>query len=113
MNICIIYVLYGGFTMGTPACQAQLFYGDGVITPHEVVYTSHIPDCWKGHVHYVPKYRVNYRGPNIRVKRYHDIRKRYKQRTRYYKRNKYYKRHHKRYRHKKYKRIYKYRQHRH
>ena len=109
MNICIIYVLYGGLTMGTPACQAQLFHGDGVITPHEVVYTSHVPDCWEGYVYHVPKYRVKYYGPNIRVKRYHRIIRHHNHRVRYYKHKKFSKR--KRFKprkyHKRHKKLYK------
>ena len=100
MNICIIYVLYGGFTMGTPACQTQLLYGNGVITPHEVVYTSHIPEYWLDRVYHVPRYRVNYRGLDIRVKRYRHIRKRYNRHARYHKHKKHYKRRHKHYRRK-------------
>ena len=89
MNICIIYVLYGGLTMGTPACQTQLFHGDGVITPHEVIYASHVSACTAGYLYHVPHARVNFHGPRIRVKRYHDIRKRYNQRVRHYRHKKF------------------------
>ena len=83
MNICIIYVLTGGFTLGTPACHTQLIHGDGAITPHEVVYTSHIPDCHEGHAYHVPTARINFHGHGIRVRRHHDIRRRYRQRVRH------------------------------
>ena len=104
MDICIIYVLYGGLTMGTGACQSQMFYNDGLITPHEVVYTSHVPECWEGYVYHVPRMRVNFHGPNIRVKRYHDVRRRYNHRVRYHKhrshRRHHYRRHKRRHHHK-------------
>ena len=89
MGICIVYVLFGGVTMATPECQAQLFYGDGVITPHEVVYTSHVQECWQGYVNFVPQHRVNLSAPNTRVARHHHVKKHYKQRVRYHSRHRY------------------------
>ena len=103
MNICIIYVLSGGFTMGTPACQTQLFYGDGVVTPHEVVYTSHLDSCWEGYASHIPRYRINFNHPRIRRIRHNNIRHRYRSRVRYHGKIKpHYRRH---YRHHRSKRL--------
>ena len=105
MDICIIYVLYGGLTMGTPACQAQLYYNDGLITPHEVVYVSHVPEYWEGYVYHVPHARVNFHGLNIRVKRYHKIRRRYRQHVRHYRHHKHRSHHYRRHKHRHHRRT--------
>ncbi len=83
MGICTIFVLYSGLTLATYECQSQLFYGDGLITPHEVVYTSHVHECWEGHAFFVPRPRINFGASNIRIKRYKNIQKRFKTRVQY------------------------------
>tara|TARA_Y100001936_G_C16024311_1_gene641466 strand:+ start:840 stop:1277 length:438 start_codon:yes stop_codon:yes gene_type:complete len=82
MGTCLIFILSSGLTLGTFECQPQLFYGDGLVTPHEVVYTSHIDDCWDGYLVQIPSYRVSLR-PSVREVRYHTIRRRHINRIRY------------------------------
>jgi len=58
MTTCIVYMLYSGLTFATVGCQSQTHYGNGVITPHKVVYTSHIDECYQGWGYYVDRHRV-------------------------------------------------------
>ena len=83
MGICVVFVLYSGLTFATAECQPQLFNGDGMITPQEIVYTSHMEQCWEGYGNYVPSSRVDLSNPHARHTRYHVIRNRYIPRVRY------------------------------
>jgi len=75
-------MLSNGLTLGTYSCQNQLYYGDGLITPHEVVYNIHPDECWDGYLFYVPTHRL-YLTPRVRTVRYHVVRKRHINRVRY------------------------------
>jgi len=83
MGICIVFVLYGGMTLGTPECQSQLFYDDGLIVPHEVVYTSHMDQCWQGYATYVPFQRVVLNSPTTLHRHYNFVTRRHISRVRY------------------------------
>ena len=83
MSLCTVYLLYGGLTFATLECHPQMFHGDGVITPHEVVYTSHIEPCKLGYGNFIARHRVNLHTKKTRVRRYHNIRRRYRSRVRY------------------------------
>jgi hypothetical protein len=98
MGICTVFVLYSGLTLATYECQSQLFYGDGLISPHEVVYTSHIDECWEGYTFFVLRTRIDLNNPHVRVVRYHNIQRRFYTRVRY-KKHRYKKRHKKYYKH--------------
>ena len=104
MNLCVIFMLAGGWTLGTAECQMQLFVGGGYVTPHEVVYNSHPDDCFEGYLYYIPRHRVHY-DRYTKIVRYHVVRARYHSRVHYSGRvyrplrlrplkNHYYKRHH-------------------
>ena len=100
MEICLIFMLSNGFALGTAECQQQLFVGDGLVTPHEVVYNSHPEECWDGYLFYIPYNRVHV-AHHTRYVKYHVVRKRHVNRIRYHGKV----HHHKRYkRYKRYKR---------
>ena len=98
MEICLIFMLSNGFALGTAECQQQLFVGDGLVTPHEVVYNSHPEECWDGYLFYIPYNRVHV-AHHTRYVKYHVVRKRHVNRIRYHGKV----HHHKRY--KRYKRY--------
>jgi len=89
MTTCIVYMLFGGLTFATSGCHSQLFYGDRVITPHKVVYTSHIDECYHGHGHYVSRHRVRIRPHTHRV-RHHHVHRKYRHRVKYHHKKKHY-----------------------
>ena len=85
--MCILYILTGGLMFSTAGCYTMVHHPDEVIVPHEVVYTSHLPQ--NVDVHYVP--RVRHRYYNIRrnyrrggIVRHSHVRRHYHNRVRYH-----------------------------
>jgi len=83
MGICVVFVLYSGLTFATTECQPQLFHGDGLITPHEIVHTSHMEQCWEGYGNFVPSDRIDWHA-RPRYTRYQVVRHRHHRRVRYH-----------------------------
>ena len=91
MEICLIFMLSNGFAMGTAPCQNQLFFGDGLVEPHEVVYlephdvahNSHPDACWEGYLFYIPAERIFFK-PFTRQVRYHTVYRRHINRIKYH-----------------------------
>lgn len=82
MTTCIVYVLFGGLTFATTGCHSQMFHGDGVITPHEVIYTSHIDPCYHGYGSYVDRHRIRF-NRHTHHKKYHYVYRNHRHRVKY------------------------------
>ena len=82
--MCILYIVTGGLLFATSGCYATLDH-DGVIVPHDVVFTSHVPRGER--VHYVPRtrhYRPYYRNLRNVRHRHHHVRRHHHNRVRYH-----------------------------
>ena len=64
--MCILYIVTGGLLFATSGCYATLDH-DGVIVPHDVVFTSHVPHG--ASVHYIPRSRYSDYRPYYRHRR--------------------------------------------
>jgi len=67
MSICIVFVLFSGMTFVTTGCYAA----HEAVIPHEIVYTSHIPDEYIDIVYQDPRYYHYGDFYNNRYHRYH------------------------------------------
>ena len=81
--MCILYILTGGLLFATSGCYATLDHHDGVILPHDVIHTSHLPPNVS--VRYVPRHRYkrHYRH-RVRTYRHHHVRRHHHNRVRYH-----------------------------
>jgi len=84
MGICTVFILYGGLAFATVDCRPQLFIGDGVITPHEVVYISRIEQCWQDYGFYIARDHINLKHPYAKRVNYHHLKRRYRSRVTYH-----------------------------
>ena len=80
--MCILYILTGGLMFSTAGCYTMVHHADEVIVPHEVVYTSHLPQ--NVDVHYVPPVRHRYYRTHRTHRRVHHIRRHYHHRVKHY-----------------------------
>jgi hypothetical protein len=85
MELCLIFMLSNGFALGTVDCQNQLYFGNGLVTPHEVVYNSHPEEYWEGYLYYIPTHKLHFTS-KVRVLRHRTARMRHVKRLRRYNR---------------------------
>ena len=78
MSSCIVFVLFSGMTFVTTGCYTT----HEAVLPHEIVYTSHIPDEYVDIVYQDPRYYHYGDFYNNRYHRYH----RHKRHQRYHQR---------------------------